>query len=164
MSNTFLSYLDSAFARFLFRVAPLDSNGLTVPLHGIEVAGNPGFMVGPENLFPVALGAALPAGSAVIGGVLIGSASTAGDSTITTDGAAQALFGGTVPANGWKVANPHPTEDLWVADNGITAAPNVGYRVFANGGQYATEPGEKPIGPLSIYGATSGHSFTARCW
>lgn len=113
---------------------------------------------------PVDLGSALPAGENIIGGVLIGSASTAGDGAITTGGMAQSLFGGIAPTNGWKVSNPHPTEDLWVADNNVTAAPNVGFRVFANGGQYATEPGEKPSGALSIYGATTGHSFSARHW
>ncbi len=76
----------------------------------------------------------------------------------------QVLFNGTAPINGWKINNANPTEDLWVADNGATAAVSTGYRIFANGGQYATEPGEKPIGTLSIIGNTIGHSFIARRW
>lgn len=107
----------------------------------------------------------LAAGTAAIGVVTaVGSVSSNGDGTITTGGTAQSLFAGVAPVNGWKISNPHPTEDLWVADNGVTAAPNVGYRIFAGGGQYATEPGEKPIGILSIYGATTGHAYGARKW
>lgn len=94
----------------------------------------------------------------------IGSTSASGDGTITAGGTAQPLFGGVAPVNGWKVANANPTQDLWVSDNGVTAAPNTGYRIFANGGQYATEAGEKPIGVLSIYGPVTGQAFTARKW
>ena len=73
------------------------------------------------------------------------------------------LFGGTVPANGWKVANPDPVSDLWANDNGI-AAPGNGVRVVANGGQYATEPGERPSAAVSVYGTTIGQKINARRW
>lgn len=96
--------------------------------------------------------------------ISLGRASTVGDSTIAVGGTAQTVFGGVVPDNGWKIFNPHPTEDLWVNDAGGVAAPNTGIRVFAGGGQYSTESGEKPAGPLSIYGATTGHAFGARKW
>ena len=96
--------------------------------------------------------------------VNIGSSTTLGSGTIAVGGTAQQLFGGTMPTNGWKVANPHPTEDLWVNDEAGPASPFTCIRVFANGGQYATEPGEKPAAALSIYGATSGHAFIAKRW
>lgn len=84
--------------------------------------------------------------------------------TMTYLTTALTLFGGVAPVNGWKVANAHPTEDLWVADNGNAAAVASGYRVFAGGGQYATEPGEKPAGIISVFGGAIGHAFTARRW
>jgi hypothetical protein len=92
------------------------------------------------------------------------SRATAGDVAITTGGTAQALFSGATPANGWKVANPDPAEDLWVSDS-TTAGPNGqgSYRLPA-GGIITTEPGEKPAGPVSVYGATTGHVITARSW
>ena len=96
--------------------------------------------------------------------VTIGKTTTAGDAAITAGGTAQSLFSGATPANGWKVANPDPAEDLWVSDS-TTAAPNGlgSYRVPA-GGIITTEPGERPVGPVSVYGATTGHIITARSW
>lgn len=54
MTNPIIAYVDALFIRFLFRVAPLDSNGYTVPLHGLENFGNPGTQTGPTNPFFVA--------------------------------------------------------------------------------------------------------------
>lgn len=87
-----------------------------------------------------------------------------GDTPIVAGGTPQTLFAGTTPANGWKVANPDVAEDLWVSDS-TAAAPNGqgSYRIPA-GGIVTTEPGEKPGGPVSIYGATTGHLVTARSW
>ena len=96
--------------------------------------------------------------------VSIGRTASSGDTPIVVGGTAQALFAGATPANGWKVANPDVAEDLWVSDT-TTAAPNGqgSYRIPA-GGIVTTEPGEKPGGPVSIYGATTGHIVTARSW
>ena len=96
--------------------------------------------------------------------VTTGKTAAAGDVAITTGGTAQTLFAGATPANGWKVANPDPAEDLWVSDS-ATAAPNGqgSYRIPA-GGIITTEPGERPAGPVSVYGATTGHVVTARSW
>ena len=92
------------------------------------------------------------------------SRAAAGDAAITAGGTAQMLFSGATPVNGWKVANPDPAEDLWVSDS-TTAAPNGqgSYRIPA-GGIVTTEPGEKPCGPVGIYGASTGHVLTARSW
>lgn len=125
-----------------------------------------------------ATGVAMPTGGAGIRGwlsgiykvlagaptVTVGRATTGGDASIAVGGTAQVLFAGATPANGWKICNPDPAEDLWVSDTG-TAAPNGAgcYRVPA-GGILTTEPLEKPCGPVSVYGATTGHPITARAW
>ena len=89
---------------------------------------------------------------------------SAGDTALAVGGTAQTLFGGATPPNGWKIANPDPAEDLWVSDSG-TAAPNGqgSYRIPA-GGIVTTEPNERPVGPVSVYGASTGHAITARSW
>lgn len=87
--------------------------------------------------------------------------------TMTWAPIAQTLFGGNAPVNGWKVGNPNASGDLWVSDNGVTPAANgaSSYRVFAAGGQYATEAGEKPPGSaLQIVGSAIGQPFIARRW
>jgi hypothetical protein len=88
-----------------------------------------------------------------------------GSTTITTGGTAQNLFSGTVPVNGYSICNPDPTNDLWVSDSTTAVANGAGsIRVAANGGYYATEPGQKPIGAVSIVGAVTGQKITARRW
>lgn len=98
--------------------------------------------------------------------VVIGTLATSGDTTIATGGTAQSLFSGATPTNGWKVANPNLSDDLWCSDSTTTPAQNAAssVRVFANGGQYATEPGEKPLGPVYCVGATTGDFVVARKW
>lgn len=94
----------------------------------------------------------------------IGHLAGAGDVAIAAGGTAQVLFGGAAPANGWKICNPDPGEDLWVSDS-TTAGPNaLGSFRIPPGGIVTTEPGEKPCGPVSVYGATTGHVVTARKW
>ena len=89
---------------------------------------------------------------------------TDGSTTITLGGTAQNLFGGTVPVNGFRVSNPDATNDIWIADNGVTAVANgIGCeRVVANGGWY--ECPYKPIGAISIVGAVTGQKITAVRW
>lgn len=88
-----------------------------------------------------------------------------GSTTITTGGTAQSLFGGAVPVNGFAIGNPDPTNDLWVSDSATAVANGVGViRVAANGGYYATEPRQKPMGAVSIVGAVTGQKITARRW
>lgn len=96
---------------------------------------------------------------------MIGWPGASGDTTITLGGTAQNLFNGVTPTNGFAVYNPDATEDLWISDS-TTAAPNGqgSIRVVANGGGYETPNGYRPIGPVSIVGATTGHKITARMW
>ena len=118
----------------------------------------------------------LPAGTALIGKVGIdqttpgttnlvtvgGFTGVDGSTTITAGGTAQALF---TPVNGFEICNPDPSEDLWISDSTTAAANGTGsYRIVANGGIYTTPVGYKPIGQVSIYGATTGHKVTARRW
>jgi hypothetical protein len=80
---------------------------------------------------------------------------------------AQTLFGGTAPANGWKIVNPNASGDIWASDNGVAPAANgaSSYRCAAAGGACKTEPGEKPPGsPVQVLGATIGAPFVARRW
>jgi hypothetical protein len=94
-----------------------------------------------------------------------GNAASDGSTTLTTGGAAQSLFGGTVPVNGWAIYNPDATNDLWVSDSATAVVNGVGsIRVIANGGGYETPLGYKPIGVVSVIGATTNQKITARRW
>jgi hypothetical protein len=80
---------------------------------------------------------------------------------------AQTLFGGTAPVNGWKIANPNASGDIWASDNGTAPAVNgaSSYRCAATGGSCKTEPGEKPPGSaVQLLGASIGAPFIARRW
>jgi hypothetical protein len=73
---------------------------------------------------------------------------------------------GTAPVNGWKVNSPTAT-DLWVTDDGTTPSVNgaTSFRVFGNGGQYATETYEKPSGNnLQITSSLSGTPYIVSVW
>lgn len=101
----------------------------------------------------------------VTGSVLIGAAGTAGDTTVTLGGTAQNLFSGTTPTNGFEVSNPDATEDLWVSDSGAAVINGQGsWRLGPNGGTYTTPGGYKPVGAVSVLGATTAHKITARRW
>ena len=97
--------------------------------------------------------------------VSIGQTGTAGDASITTGGTAQNLFSGTTPSNGFAIYNPDPSNDLWVSDSVTAAANGQGsIRIVANGGGYETPVAYKPVGAVSIVGATTGQKITARKW
>lgn len=88
-----------------------------------------------------------------------------GSTTIATGGAAQNLFGGTIPTNGFAIYNPDPSNDLWVSDSATAAANGQGsIRVVANGGGYETPSGYRPLGIVSIVGAVTGQKITAKRW
>jgi hypothetical protein len=88
-----------------------------------------------------------------------------GSTAITTGGTAQALFNGTIPANGFAIYNPDSSNDLWVSDSTTAAANGQGsIRVVANGGGYETPQNYRPLGAVSIIGAVTGQKITARRW
>ncbi len=88
-----------------------------------------------------------------------------GSTTITAGGTAQTLFSGTVPANGYLVANPNATDDCWVSDTATAAANAAGsHRVAANGGEYRTPLGYRPVQAVSVVCAATGDKITAIWW
>lgn len=91
-----------------------------------------------------------------------GSAATDGSGTVAVGGTAQVLFGGIVPLNGWLLAN-NSSSTLYVSDVG-SATPGGASVPIAPGAVFATPPGYKPGGSVSLYGATSGQTFAARRW
>jgi hypothetical protein len=120
----------------------VDSSGNLVPVHApASVAQGVASPVGPTNPLPVI--------------------NTAG--AVATDGSAQTLFGGTVPVNGFLVQN-NSSAALWVCDTGIASDGGASLQLVAEGGLFATPPGYKPAGAVSLYGATTGQIFAARRW
>ena len=119
--------------------------------HYVDASGN-----------AIAVSAASP--QPVVAAVAPSGASTDGSTAIATGGTAQNLFGGTTPTNGWAVYNPDASETLWVSDTTTAAANGQGsIPVFAGSG-YETPAGRKPLGAVSVYGATTGHKITASRW
>ena len=80
----------------------------------------------------------------------------------------QTLFSSTVPTDGWKINNPSLTADIWATDNGSTPVVNGANSIripLGGGGQYATEPAEKPGGGVvKILGGVVGQPVVARRW
>lgn len=91
-----------------------------------------------------------------------GAAAVDGSGSIATGGAAQTLFGGTVPVNGFQVGNTS-SASLYVSDAGTASATGSSMPIAA-GAIYTTPTGYKPIGAVSIYGGTTGQTFAARRW
>ncbi|HEU0218623.1 MAG TPA: hypothetical protein VFQ90_18350 [Stellaceae bacterium] len=127
-----------------------DGSGNLVPLHApaLVVAGvaSP---LGPVNPLPVINTAGSVAGD--------------GSGAVATGGSPQTLFGGTVPVNGFLVQN-NSSAALWICDTGIASNGGASIQLAANGGLFATPPGYKPAGAVSLYGATTGQVFAARRW
>lgn len=101
-------------------------------------------------------------------GLPINSTSTDGSTTQTTGGTAQALFSGATPTNGFKVALPSASQSstpCWISDTTTTpSATTAGsYPVFLQG-QYSSEVGEKPVGPVYINCPTTGQVISAKKW
>ena len=100
----------------------------------------------------------------------IGFATASGSGTITTGGTAQALFSGTTPAHGWKVSLPvtsgsQASFTCYVSDETTTpSATTAGSQVLFAGGQYSTEDGQLPLGPVYITCPTTGIVFSAQYW
>jgi|SRR5579884_331138 len=128
-----------------------DGTGSLVPLHAAASTDATGLAtpVGPQNPLPVVNTAALAAGD--------------GSGAVATGGAAQTLFGGIVPANGFLVQN-NSAAALWISDVGVASAGGASIQIAANGGLFMTPSGYKPAGAVSLYGATTGQTFAARRW
>lgn len=127
----------------------LDSSGNLVPVHA------PAVMVGGIAT-PVSAASPLPVINAA------GQTASDGSGTVAAGGTAQTLFGGITPVNGWLVAN-NSVAILYVCDVGAAIAGGASIPV-APGTVFATPPGYKPAGPVSLFGMTTGQSFAARRW
>jgi len=91
-----------------------------------------------------------------------GAPATDGSSSITAGGAAQLVFGGTVPVNGYLIAN-NSASNLYFSDVG-TASSGGNSIPLSPGAVWSTPDGYKPPGPVSIFGAVSSQGFAARRW
>lgn len=128
----------------------LDSNSNLVPVHApASTAAGVAAPVGPANPLPVVNTA--------------GAAASDGSGTLATGGAAQTLFGGIAPQNGFLVQN-NSSGALWISDVGTASAGGAAIQLAANGGVFVTPSGYKPAGAVSLYGATTGQAFAARRW
>lgn len=128
----------------------VDGGGNLVPLHAPAAAnGGVAAPVGPQNPLPVVNTA--------------GAAASDGSGTVAAGGAAQTLFGGIVPANGFLVQN-NSSAALWISDVGAASAGGASLQLAANGGVFVTPSGYKPAGAVSLYGAVTGQAFAARRW
>ena len=129
----------------------LDGNGRLVPVHVPAASNGQGVAtpVGPQNPLPVVNTAATAAGD--------------GSGTVATGGSAQTLFGGALPATGFLVQN-NSSAALWISDVGAASAGGASIQLAADGGLFVPPPGYKPAGPVSLYGSTTGQTFTARRW
>jgi hypothetical protein len=122
------------------------------------------------NLVPVHLPAALVGGIAVPASAsapipvinAAGAAADDGSGTILTGGQAQLLFGGAVPVNGFMVGNTSAGM-LYLSDAGTASAGGSSMPIAA-GAVFATPSGYRPMGAVSVFGATTGQSFAARRW
>lgn len=128
----------------------LDGSGNLVPMHApASVTQGVASPVGPQNPLPVINTA--------------GAVASDGSGAVVTGGSAQTLFGGTAPANGFLVQN-NSSAALWVCDTGIASNGGGSIQIAANGGVFATPPGYKPAGAVSLYGGTTGQVLAARRW
>ena len=139
-----------------------DANTTTQPLStGLDSSGN---IVPVHAPAAIVAGVATPVSVAAPLPVINTAASAAidGSGTVNAGGTAQTLFGGTVPVDGWLVAN-NSASTIYVSDVG-TAAPGGASIPIAPGAVFATPSGYKPAGSVSLYGSTAGQAFAARRW
>ena len=99
---------------------------------------------------------------------LVSATSADGSGTIAAGGTPQPLFNGGAPVNGFKVAIPSNTPaafTCWLSDTTATpSAATAGSYPIEAGGQYSTEVGEKPAGPVYLACPTAGQVFSAKKW
>ena len=88
---------------------------------------------------------------------------TSRSGTIATGGAAQSLMAANAARKGWFIQN-NSTGDLWVNRFGGTAIAGQPSILIPAGALYETPDGGSGGNALSIYGATTGQTFTAAEW
>ena len=126
-----------------------DVAGNLVPLHApAAVVGGIAMPVGPTAPLPVINTS--------------GTAATDGSATVVAGGAAQMLFAGVVPINGYLVAN-NSSATVYVSDVGPAASGGASIPIAA-GAIFMTPSGYKPAGAVSLWGGATGQAFAARRW
>ena len=88
---------------------------------------------------------------------------TSRSGTIATGGTAQSLMVANAARKGWFIQN-NSTGDLWVNRFGGTAIAGQPSLLIPAGALYETPDGGSGGNALSIYGATTGQTFTAAEW
>jgi hypothetical protein len=91
-----------------------------------------------------------------------GAAAIDGSATVVSGGAAQTLFAGFVPINGYLVAN-NSSATLYVSDVGPATSGGASIPIPA-GAVFMTPSGYKPAGAVSLWGGATGQAFAARRW
>jgi len=126
------------------------------------------------NLVPVHVPASVPAAGGIATPVstaaplpvinTAGSVAVDGSGSITTGGTAQTLFSGTIPTNGYMIGNTSTANHtLYVSDVGTASATGSSMPI-ASGTIFATPPGYKPPGAVSIFSTTTSDTYSARRW
>jgi hypothetical protein len=127
----------------------VDISGNLVPVHAqAAISGGVATPVGPTAPLPVINAA--------------GAAAIDGSGTVVTGGAAQTLFAGVVPVNGYLVAN-NSSSILYVSDVGPANVGGASIPIMS-GTIFTVPSGYKPAGAVSLYGGTTGQAFAARRW
>jgi hypothetical protein len=88
---------------------------------------------------------------------------TSRSGTIATGATAQSLMVANADRKGWFIQN-NSTGDLWVNRFGGTAIAGQPSLLIPAGALYETPDGGSGGNALSIYGATTGQTFTAAEW
>ncbi len=88
---------------------------------------------------------------------------TSRSGTIATGATAQTLMAANATRKGWFIQN-NSTGDLWVNRFGGTAIAGQPSLLIPAGALYETPDGGSGGNALSIYGATTGQTFTAAEW
>lgn len=84
--------------------------------------------------------------------------------SITTGGTAQQLVAADANRHGWRLMNTS-SGDLWFNDTGGAAsAGGAGCYKLTAGGYYESPPGGASTAAITIYGATTGQTFSAARW
>ena len=83
--------------------------------------------------------------------------------TITSGGNAQTLMAANASRNGWQLQN-NSTGNLWFNELGGTAVQTQPSFRLAPGESYESPVGASTALAISIIGATTGQTFTAREW
>lgn len=141
----------AAFKQFRVCLSALTSGSFAVSINGTAATKH----VGVKNGNPADLQATVTPASATL---------TDRSGSITAGATAQQLAASNTARKGWRLQNTS-TGDLWFNDTGNAASiGGAGSFKVAAGGYYETPNGGASQTAISIYGATTGQTFSASEW